>query len=39
MPNKNRDLSDYRRITILLREDSCRVNFRLVYRLWCQGGF
>jgi transposase InsO family protein len=28
----------YRRITILLREDSWLVNFKRVYRLWCQEG-
>ena len=28
----------YRRITILLREDGWRVNFKRVYRLWCQEG-
>ena len=26
----------YRRITILLREDDWLVNFKRVYRLWCQ---
>ena len=28
----------YRRITILLREDNWLVNFKRVYRLWCQEG-
>jgi transposase InsO family protein len=28
----------YRRITILLREDGWLVNFKRVYRLWCQEG-
>ena len=28
----------YRRITILLREDSWFVNFKRVYRLWCHEG-
>jgi putative transposase len=28
----------YRRITILLREDDWLVNFKRVYRLWCQEG-
>jgi putative transposase len=28
----------YRRITILLREDSWLVNFKRVYHLWCQEG-
>jgi putative transposase len=28
----------YRRITILLREDGWFVNFKRVYRLWCQEG-
>ena len=28
----------YRRITILLREDSWLVNFKRIYRLWCQEG-
>ena len=28
----------YRRITIRLREDGWRVNFKRVYRLWCQEG-
>ena len=28
----------YRRITILLREDTWLVNFKRVYRLWCQEG-
>ncbi len=28
----------YRRVTILLREDSWLVNFKRVYRLWCQEG-
>jgi transposase InsO family protein len=28
----------YRRITVLLREDNWLVNFKRVYRLWCQEG-
>jgi putative transposase len=28
----------YRRVTILLREDGWLVNFKRVYRLWCQEG-
>jgi putative transposase len=28
----------YRRITILLREDNWLINFKRVYRLWCQEG-
>jgi hypothetical protein len=28
----------YRRITILLREDNGLINFKRVYRLWCQEG-
>ena len=28
----------YRRVTILLREDDWLVNFKRVYRLWCQEG-
>ena len=28
----------YRRTTILLREDGWHMNFKRVYRLWCQDG-